>query len=519
MTRQTINTGTGANSNDGDPLRTAFTKINSNFEELYTLIGSGTGNVIDVVGPLFDHADHNNVTVTLDSVNDRIILDAQLSSVIKDIKGSVFADDSTLLVDAIDGKHYGEFVGNLKGTVVADDSTVIIDGTGSYVNLDGTVKGNIIPDQNITYDIGSPTNRFRDLWLSGTTINLGNAQLSATPTGSINLPAGSTIPGITEAKLKPALIFDDRQVGDDPSLWNTYFNDGAPALPSSTIIDHATWLWATNSREPDFQPSVYSATIDGNGNITNISLDTANYYTNTDQQWDGINTDNMIAIDPGIDITDPAAIAASSQVIILPAGVLSASDTVLSSNVAPTTLLGLTDVLGDGTPGQFLKTDGAGNFSFDDPVLSTGDITFTDNVISSSDLANDINGIVVDPGNRPFIIGPGTWNGSGPEGLRFDYIPTPGLTQGDCKISVNNGDGTSLTLSADTGDIILNTRAVGGTVEIKGAVEISKTLKLAQLSTEPNPSNPGMLAFSDGSWGGSGAGLYFYYNTQWNKVV
>lgn len=167
MTRQTINTGTGANSNDGDPLRTAFTKINSNFEELYTLIGSGTGNVIDVVGPLFNHTDHNNVTVTLDSVNDRIILDAQLSSVIKDIKGSVFADDSTLLVDAIDGKHYGEFVGDLKGTVVADDSTVIVDGvagtvsagalTGALPALDGSALTNLTIAVTGTYNGSSVT--------------------------------------------------------------------------------------------------------------------------------------------------------------------------------------------------------------------------------------------------------------------------------------------------------------------------------------------------------------------------
>lgn len=36
MTQQTINTGTNANDHTGDPLRTAFQKINSNFTDLYT---------------------------------------------------------------------------------------------------------------------------------------------------------------------------------------------------------------------------------------------------------------------------------------------------------------------------------------------------------------------------------------------------------------------------------------------------------------------------------------------------
>ena len=35
MAKQTINLGTSANKGDGDPLRTAFDKVNDNFNELY----------------------------------------------------------------------------------------------------------------------------------------------------------------------------------------------------------------------------------------------------------------------------------------------------------------------------------------------------------------------------------------------------------------------------------------------------------------------------------------------------
>ena len=37
MAQQIINLGTGADTGDGDPLRTAFTKTQSNFDELYLL--------------------------------------------------------------------------------------------------------------------------------------------------------------------------------------------------------------------------------------------------------------------------------------------------------------------------------------------------------------------------------------------------------------------------------------------------------------------------------------------------
>ena len=40
MAKQTINLGTSANKGDGDPLRTAFDKINDNFDELYTADGT-----------------------------------------------------------------------------------------------------------------------------------------------------------------------------------------------------------------------------------------------------------------------------------------------------------------------------------------------------------------------------------------------------------------------------------------------------------------------------------------------
>jgi len=39
MARQTVNTGTAANDNTGDTMRTAGTKINANFTEIYTILG------------------------------------------------------------------------------------------------------------------------------------------------------------------------------------------------------------------------------------------------------------------------------------------------------------------------------------------------------------------------------------------------------------------------------------------------------------------------------------------------
>lgn len=62
--------------------------------------------------------------------------------------------------------------------------------------------GNIIPSANVTYDLGSSTYRWRDLYLSGNTINLGGTILSADGNGGLSVPggiasAGGTIVGFT----------------------------------------------------------------------------------------------------------------------------------------------------------------------------------------------------------------------------------------------------------------------------------------------------------------------------------
>jgi hypothetical protein len=40
MTQQTINIGASANDATGDPIRTAFSKVNTNFTDLYTQLGN-----------------------------------------------------------------------------------------------------------------------------------------------------------------------------------------------------------------------------------------------------------------------------------------------------------------------------------------------------------------------------------------------------------------------------------------------------------------------------------------------
>ena len=111
MAKLTINTGSSINKGDGDPTRTAWTKANSNFDELYERVeiledGPGLGATVtqNIIGNVYAE----NSTLLVDAQNGTIswdnIVDAPtFLTEVTDINGSVFADDSTLLVDAVNG--------------------------------------------------------------------------------------------------------------------------------------------------------------------------------------------------------------------------------------------------------------------------------------------------------------------------------------------------------------------------------------------------------------------------------
>ncbi|MDC3266295.1 IPT/TIG domain-containing protein [bacterium] len=65
-----------------------------------------------------------------------------------------------------------------------------------------TFSGDLMPSANVTYDIGNSSMRWKDLWLSGSTINLGGASIKTdTDTGAIAL-----IPKPTDATPNPVAV-------------------------------------------------------------------------------------------------------------------------------------------------------------------------------------------------------------------------------------------------------------------------------------------------------------------------
>lgn len=74
--------------------------------------------------------------------------------------------------------------GDLVGSVFAQDSTVMIDGILAAVNLDGTIRGNVLPFQDSMWDLGGTSNKFKDLYLSGKANGTIVATAGTAPTAS-----------------------------------------------------------------------------------------------------------------------------------------------------------------------------------------------------------------------------------------------------------------------------------------------------------------------------------------------
>ena len=70
-------------------------------------------------------------------------------------------------------------------SAIQSESNLTFDGSVLNVNGSLTISGHIIPNASNTYDLGSADNYFRDLYLSGSTIRLGNTKITTNSDGDI----------------------------------------------------------------------------------------------------------------------------------------------------------------------------------------------------------------------------------------------------------------------------------------------------------------------------------------------
>jgi hypothetical protein len=109
----------------------------------------------------------------------------------------------------------------------------------------GAVSQDIVPAANVTYDLGTVTNRWRDIYLAGNTIYLGSAEIS-TDSGNLLLPdvvqIGNTVLDATSGNLTlpenistVSISATGNITGGNVSATGNIFINGTPLTRSLTV--------------------------------------------------------------------------------------------------------------------------------------------------------------------------------------------------------------------------------------------------------------------------------------------
>ena len=108
-----------------------------------------------------------------------------------DIEGTLEVDGILIEVGTSQNAAPNEVYYDNNGTLTGNSGFTFLPSTGNLA-LPGNVSitGNVVPNGNITYDLGTSTNRWKDLYLSGTSIFLGTSSITEDADGDVVLTNG-----------------------------------------------------------------------------------------------------------------------------------------------------------------------------------------------------------------------------------------------------------------------------------------------------------------------------------------
>ena len=135
----------------------------------------------------------SNLNSSINSIKSNLLTDiptatvTELLSIAKSLKGLNLWNDSAIET-AVNDRAITLLSGATSEEIIKI-SSAIKSMRGPDISSDveitslNTVTTDLIPDTDVTHDLGSSTNRFNDLYLDGNTIHLGNQTISKTATG------------------------------------------------------------------------------------------------------------------------------------------------------------------------------------------------------------------------------------------------------------------------------------------------------------------------------------------------
>jgi hypothetical protein len=198
MAIQSIGIGSSANDGTGDPLRSAFTKINANFVELYGVTGAGSSNNVQMSGNSILSTDTNG-NITLDpNGSGRVVL-----ATATELRFTDHTDNAIAFVDSDGDVQFSTELTYDATTNIAtiEDiqihaATISSQNSNQNIVIDPTGTGFVNVNSNLTIGgvltVGAFT--FTDNRITTSTTN-ENIAIDPAGTGTLNLeiPTQSTV--------------------------------------------------------------------------------------------------------------------------------------------------------------------------------------------------------------------------------------------------------------------------------------------------------------------------------------
>ena len=273
MAKQVINVGASPNDRTGDPLRTSFQKINSNFTELYDNMGAGgsvdrswedsTGNIFDVVE--WNDGAELTITATPFETANAVTYDTRTDS-----QYIYFVWDQDFIDNVWNG--YNTPAGEGESySVSLDNGTTWIPVTTSGYN-GGSFFYFWIPDEfqenySFTYTIGQPALiRFNRGSLPEVWFDLANAPVTSNTVIGVDMSVviEATIPGdpsLSAKIIRPNYRFMNVLYDDDTNQGDV--NDGAKIWSGSGFVNGTVSESIRKFDEPADAGRIYAKFDDG----------------------------------------------------------------------------------------------------------------------------------------------------------------------------------------------------------------------------------------------------------------
>ena len=119
------------------------------------------------------------------------------------------------------------------------DIVTVANFNDSSIDL-SSISEDVKPSVTETYDLGSPTKRWNELYLAGTTINLGGSTISSDGTGQITISAtGATLPGNSNIEVTSGVQKEIALAGEtgDPVRSVPFFSKSGGLNTVNTRLD------------------------------------------------------------------------------------------------------------------------------------------------------------------------------------------------------------------------------------------------------------------------------------------